>query len=131
MSGGPSTRVPSPRKNATKAVRIISGSSYASQDPVSYAPLLFRGGRDLRDLVSRIRLPPERKGNISYFPASLDFHCNAFLGLVVAKPALGRARKRFAIQREQLVAFLQARIACAAFAIHGCNARGGSIIAAD
>src|SRR5216683_6765795 len=93
MSGGPSTRVQSAIANATKAVRIISGSGYAAQDAVSYAPLPFRGGRYLRDLVSRVRLPPERKGEISFFPAPADFYCNAFLGLVVAKPALRRTRE--------------------------------------
>src|SRR5216683_422520 len=93
MRGGPSTRVQSAIVIATKAVRIISGSGYAAQDAVSYAPLPFRGGRYLRDLVSCVRLPPEREGKIPFFPAPPYLYCNAFLGLMVTEPAFRRSGK--------------------------------------
>src|ERR1700680_5114947 len=60
MRGGPSTSVLSAIAIATNAVRIMSGSSRAAQDAVSYAPLPFRGGRYFGDLESRVGLPPKR-----------------------------------------------------------------------
>src|SRR5690242_17491805 len=131
MSGGPSTSVQRPIESATKAVRIISRGGDAVQDTLSQAPLLLRGGRYLRDLIRRIRLPPEWKGKFSFFPAPLDLYGNAFVGLVVAKPALGCAREGLAIQSNQNVSLFQARFARAAFPVHINNARGVGVVAID
>src|SRR5215472_7138039 len=100
MRGGPSSSVASPSAVATNAVRSILLGDHAAKDSVAHAALLLGRRRQIHDLIGSLGLPPERKREIQRFPVARHTDCNALVGLVIAKPPIGRARKGFAVQRD-------------------------------
>src|SRR5580692_8105075 len=124
MSGGPRRRVPRPSAVATNAVRIILLSGDAAKDSVSHAPLLFRRRRRFGDLVRRVGLASEREREIPRVSVAQRFYGHAFVGLMVAQPALRGARESVAVERKQHVALFQAGIACTAVRIDGGDREG-------